>query len=67
MLDFGQLPYSNQSVYVFRVSKPKQIFLDNLISKDSIISTLCILFCYLIAIQLTAGCLNRQSQNHKVS
>jgi len=23
-------------------------------------------FCYLIAIQLTAGCLNRQSQNHKV-
>jgi len=67
MLDFGQLPYFNQGVYVFRVSKQKQIFLDNLISKDSIISTLCIPFCYLIAIQLTAVCLNRQSQNHKVS
>jgi len=67
MLDFGQLPYFNQGVYVFRVSKQEQIFLDNLISKDSIISALCIPFRYLIAIQLTAGCLNRQSRNHKVS
>jgi len=67
MLDFGQLPYFNQGVNVFRVSKQKQIFLDNLISEDSIISTLCIPFCYLIAIQLTAGCLNSQSQNHNVS
>jgi len=45
MLDFGQLPYFNQGVNIFRVSKQKQIFLDNLISEDSIISTLCIPFC----------------------
>jgi len=67
MLDFGQLPCFNQNIYGFRVSKQKQIFFDNLISKGSTISTSRIPFCYLIAIQLTAGCPNRQSQNHKVS
>ena len=67
MLNFGQLPYSNQNIYGFRVSKQKQTFFDILIRKGSTISTSCIPFCYLIAIQPTAGCLGRQSQNHKVS